>query len=102
MSFPAQHLLEIYVPFVCRIEARTRYFHIHENDQLDEELVASWIPQASGLPGDRLFFSCVASLAGPAVDPESDRQGRQRRTSALPVPRILLAALWTFPQITEL
>lgn len=29
----------------------TRYFHIHEDDQLDEELVASWITQASELPG---------------------------------------------------
>jgi hypothetical protein len=32
-----------------------RYFHIHEDDQLDEELVASWIRQASELPGERLF-----------------------------------------------
>ena len=32
-----------------------RYFHIHENDQLDEKLVASWIRQASELPGERLF-----------------------------------------------
>jgi hypothetical protein len=29
----------------------TRYFHIHEDDQLDEALVASWIRQASELPG---------------------------------------------------
>jgi hypothetical protein len=28
----------------------TRYFHINENDKLDEELVASWIRQASELP----------------------------------------------------
>jgi len=27
-----------------------RYLHIHEDDQLDEELVASWIRQASELP----------------------------------------------------
>ena len=33
----------------------TRYFHIHENDQLDEKLVASWIKQASEAPGDPLF-----------------------------------------------
>jgi hypothetical protein len=32
-----------------------RYFHIHEDDQLDEELVASWIRQASELPGDKCF-----------------------------------------------
>lgn len=28
-----------------------RYFDIREDDELDEELVASWIRQASGLPG---------------------------------------------------
>ncbi len=33
----------------------TRYFHIHEGDQLDEELVASWIRQASELPGEECF-----------------------------------------------
>jgi len=32
-----------------------RYFHIHEHDQLDEELVASWIRQASELPGEHCF-----------------------------------------------
>ncbi len=32
-----------------------RYFHIHEDDQLDEQLVASWIRQASKLPGERCF-----------------------------------------------
>jgi hypothetical protein len=29
----------------------TRYLDIHEDDQLDEELAASWIRQASELPG---------------------------------------------------
>ena len=29
----------------------TRYLDVHEDDQLDEELVASWIRQASELPG---------------------------------------------------
>ena len=28
-----------------------RYFHIHEDEQLDEALVASWIRQAAALPG---------------------------------------------------
>ena len=28
-----------------------RYLDIHEDDQLDEELMASWIRQASELPG---------------------------------------------------
>ena len=32
-----------------------RYFHIHEDDQLEEELLANWIRQASELPGDQLF-----------------------------------------------
>ena len=32
-----------------------RYLHIHEDDQLDEELVASWIRQASELPGEHCF-----------------------------------------------
>ncbi len=29
----------------------TRYLDIHEDDQLDEELVASWVKQAAALPG---------------------------------------------------
>ncbi|HET6157158.1 MAG TPA: DUF1801 domain-containing protein [Dongiaceae bacterium] len=29
----------------------TRYLDIHEDDKLDEELMASWIRQASELPG---------------------------------------------------
>lgn len=32
-----------------------RYFHISENDQLDEELLARWIRQASELPGENCF-----------------------------------------------
>jgi hypothetical protein len=32
-----------------------RYFHIHEDDQIDEELIANWIRQASQLPGENLF-----------------------------------------------
>ncbi len=32
-----------------------RYLHNHEDDQLDEELVASWIRQASELPGAECF-----------------------------------------------
>lgn len=32
-----------------------RYLHIHEGDQLDEKLVASWIRQASELPGENCF-----------------------------------------------
>jgi len=32
-----------------------RYLDIYEDDQLDEELLASWIRQASELPGESLF-----------------------------------------------
>jgi hypothetical protein len=32
-----------------------RYFHIHEDDRIDEELLASWIRQASELPGADWF-----------------------------------------------
>lgn len=32
-----------------------RYLDIYEDDQLDEQLVASWIRQASELPGENLF-----------------------------------------------
>lgn len=32
----------------------TRYFHIHENEDLDEPQFASWIEQASTLPGEQL------------------------------------------------
>ena len=28
-----------------------RYFHIHEDDQLDEKQLASWIKQAAAIPG---------------------------------------------------
>jgi len=39
------------VPPVESKNEGTRYFHIHESDPLDEDLVASWIRQASKLPG---------------------------------------------------
>ena len=32
-----------------------RYFHIHEHDPFDEELLANWIRQASELPGEDCF-----------------------------------------------
>jgi hypothetical protein len=32
----------------------TRYFHIHEDDRLDEEQFVSWVKQASRLPGERM------------------------------------------------
>jgi hypothetical protein len=39
------------LPPVDSKDPSTRYFHIHEDDRLDEKLVASWIRQASELPG---------------------------------------------------
>ncbi len=36
-------------------DPNTRYFHIFEDKPLDEELVASWLKQASELPGEPLF-----------------------------------------------
>ena len=39
------------VPPIDSKNKGTRYLHIHEDDRLDEELVASWIRQASELPG---------------------------------------------------
>ena len=32
----------------------TRYFHIHEDDPLDEAQLAAWVKQASQLPGERM------------------------------------------------
>ena len=32
----------------------TRYLDIHEDDQLDESLLAAWVQQASQLPGERM------------------------------------------------
>ena len=32
-----------------------RYFHIHEGEEFDENLVTNWIKQAAKLPGETLF-----------------------------------------------
>jgi len=42
------------VPPVESKSKDTRYFHIHENDRLDEEQFVSWVKQASRLPGERM------------------------------------------------
>lgn len=39
------------VPPVESKDANTRYFHIHEGEELDEALLANWIRQASEIPG---------------------------------------------------
>lgn len=36
-------------------QEHVRYLDVYEDDQLDEELVVSWIRQASELPGENLF-----------------------------------------------
>jgi hypothetical protein len=43
------------VPPVESKKDNVRYFHIHEGDELDEKLLASWIRQASRLPGENCF-----------------------------------------------
>ncbi|MCQ4631952.1 DUF1801 domain-containing protein [Shinella sp. CPCC 100929] len=42
------------MPPVASKTAETRYFHIHEDDVLDEAQLADWIRQASRLPGERM------------------------------------------------
>jgi hypothetical protein len=41
-------------PVESKIEGQ-RYFHVHEDEPLDEKLVASWIRQAAQLPGTDCF-----------------------------------------------
>ncbi|WP_224548025.1 DUF1801 domain-containing protein [Mesorhizobium sp. CA16] len=42
------------VPPVESKSKDTRYFHIHENEPIDEEQFVSWVKQASRLPGERM------------------------------------------------
>lgn len=42
------------VPPVASKTPETRYFHIHEGDDLDKTPLADWIRQASRLPGERM------------------------------------------------
>lgn len=39
------------LPHVASKDPDARYVHIHEDDELDEPLLTSWIRQASELPG---------------------------------------------------
>jgi len=43
------------VPPVESKHQAVRYFHIHEDEPFDEELLARWLLQASALPGERMF-----------------------------------------------
>jgi len=42
------------VPPVASKSQDTRYFHVHENDTLDEAQFTAWVKQASALPGERM------------------------------------------------
>ncbi len=42
------------VPPVESKNQETRYFHIYENDELDEARFSAWVKQASKLPGERM------------------------------------------------
>jgi hypothetical protein len=42
------------VPPVASKHARVRYFHIHEDDELDEKQFAAWVKQASKAPGEKM------------------------------------------------
>jgi hypothetical protein len=42
------------VPPVSSKTPETRYFHIHEDDDLDEKQLTAWFRQASELPGEKL------------------------------------------------
>lgn len=43
------------LPPVESKQKNVRYLHLHEGEPLDEKLVASWIRQASELPGEECF-----------------------------------------------
>lgn len=43
------------VPPVESKQKDVRYFHIHEGEPIDEELLTSWIRQAAELPGEKCF-----------------------------------------------
>lgn len=43
------------LPPVDSKHEHVRYFHVHEDDEFDEELLADWIEQAAELPGEELF-----------------------------------------------
>jgi hypothetical protein len=42
------------VPPVASKHQGTRYFHVHEDDPLDEAQFAAWVKQASLLPGEKM------------------------------------------------
>lgn len=42
-------------PPIASKQPGARYLHLHEDEDLDEAQLASWIEQAAALPGDELF-----------------------------------------------
>jgi hypothetical protein len=42
------------VPPVASKSGQTAYFHIHEDDAVDEAAFADWVRQAAALPGEKL------------------------------------------------
>ena len=42
------------LPPVESKQKEVRYFHVHEEDQIDEAQFADWVKQASQLPGERM------------------------------------------------
>jgi hypothetical protein len=42
------------VPPVASKTPETRYFHVHEDDELDAAQFTAWVKQASELPGERM------------------------------------------------
>lgn len=42
------------LPPMASKQKDVRYFHIHENDELDEAQFKDWVKQASQLPGERM------------------------------------------------
>lgn len=42
------------MPPVESKQKEVRYFHVHEDDELDEKQFAEWVRQASKLPGERM------------------------------------------------
>ena len=42
------------IPPVESKQKHVRYFHIHEDDPIDEARFTDWVKQASGLPGEKM------------------------------------------------
>ncbi|MGH6611745.1 MAG: DUF1801 domain-containing protein, partial [Burkholderiaceae bacterium] len=42
------------VPPVESKHKEVRYFHVHEDDEIDEARFAAWVKQASQLPGEQM------------------------------------------------